>query len=133
MTEKPQPLDLGKIKKEVLDEYCGGIPFDEIEEFQLEPEQIEKIIEITIYRIKQRIKSACEFYLRYKDNPELLVREHPEYKEKIEEIKKEFISVIKNIKQSLIPDVIRGIALSIKYELYNEWLFKLTFRGVLDD
>jgi len=64
-----------------------------------------------VKEIKQRIKKACEFYLRYKDHPKLLVKEHPEYKK---EFDKFFTSYYK-----------------IFYE-YNEWLFKLTFKPVFE-
>jgi len=140
MTEKPQPLDLGKIKKEVLDEYCGGIPFDEIEEFQLEPEQIEKIIEITIYRIKQQIKSACKFYLRYKDKPELLVKEHPELKTLIEKLfdiegkLRNDGTILRNILDKFgLSKITLSKSIYYDHKKYNEWLFKLTFKDVFED
>ena len=61
--------------------------------------------------VKQQIQEACEFYLRYKDHPKLLVKEHPEYKK---EFDKFFTSYYK-----------------IFYE-YNKWLFKLTFKPVFE-
>jgi len=67
--------------------------------------------ELLIKEIKQRIKEACKFYLRYKDHPKLLVKEHPEYKK---EFDKFFTSYYK-----------------IFYE-YNKWLFKLTFKPVFE-
>ncbi len=91
-----------------------------------------KAYEIEKY-IKQRIRVACEFYLRYKDDPELLIKEYPEYKKEIEERNKEFLSVTENLKQSLIPDVVKGVVLSFKHKEYNDWLFKLAFKSVLDE
>jgi len=54
----------------------------------------------------ERIKQACEFYLRYKNNSGLLIKEHPELRKELK----------------------KGI---IKYYDYNEWLFRLAFKEVL--
>jgi len=71
---------------------------------------------LMLRELTKHIKSACEFYLRYKDNPSLLVKEHPEYEK---EIKKFEIPKFWNVK--------------VEYNLadYNEWLFKLAFKDVL--
>ena len=66
--------------------------------------------------IETEIKEACEFYLRYKDNPELLIKEHPEYEK---EVKNKFYH----------PNVIDAYSLW-SYDKYNEWLFKSTFKGI---
>jgi len=114
MTEpKPLDLDFGKILKIIEDDFGDFRKAYEIEKY-----------------IKQRIRAACEFYLRYKDDPDLLIKEHPEYKEEIEERKREFQSVKENIKQSLIPAVIKGIVLSSGYKEYNDWLFKEAFQNL---
>jgi len=60
-------------------------------------------------KLKQRLKSACEFYLRYKDKPELLIKEYPEYKEELDE---------------------EGWWFSSEY---NNWLFKLAFKDVFKE
>ena len=91
-----------------------------------------KAYEIEKY-IKQCIRVACEFYLKYKDDPELLIKEYPEYKKEIEERNKEFLSIAENLKQSLIPDVVKGVVLSFKHKEYNNWLFKLAFKSILDE
>ncbi len=65
----------------------------------------------------QRIKSACEFYLRYKDNPGLLESEHPEYERKIESMKERPDKAFFRLKEIV---------------KYNEWLLKLVFRSVLE-
>jgi len=83
--------------------------------------------------IKNQIKSACKFYLKYKDDPELLIKDYPEYKKEIEERNKEFLSIAENLKQSLIPDVVKGLVLSFKDKEYNEWLFKEAFKSVLEE
>ena len=64
--------------------------------------------------IENLIKSACEFYLKFKDNPELLIEEHPEYE-----------AVIKDKFELKIPHY------GWLFVEYNEWLFKLAFRSVL--
>ena len=65
-----------------------------------------------IDEIKQRIKQACEFFMRYKDNPKLLMKEHPEYIEDIRKIQNEWYNW---------------------EEHYNEWLFKLAFKDIFGD
>ena len=72
--------------------------------------------------IKQRIKSACEFYLRYKDNPELLIEEHPEYEE---ELMSQFLFKYRNT-----LDRLTEIQTFYKWK-YQEWLFKQVFKEVL--
>jgi len=78
-----------------------------------------EIIKITINEIKQRIKEACMFYLRYKDNPKLLFKE--------KKLKQLFIK-----EEKLQP----FMAQMIKYRYlkqYNEWLFKLAFMSVFEE
>jgi len=84
---KPEPL-IGK----VLDIECGGVE----EGFDYED-----------------VKSACEFYLKYKDSPKLLMRDFPEYKKKVDYFLEGMV---------ITPTAI------VKY---NEWLFKLAFKDVL--
>ena len=62
------------------------------------------------------VKSACEFYLRYRDSPELFVEEYPEYTELLNQ---EF-GYIKETKKEIVIK-------RFNYYLYNEWLFKLAF------
>lgn len=72
----------------------------------------------------ERIKSACDFYIRYKDYPELLINEQKELLTvtgKLEEAKA-FAELIQCLEGSN----------SLRQQLkYNEWLFRLAFRGVL--
>ena len=74
---------------------------------------------------KERVKSACDFYLRYKDNPELFVKEHPEYKE--EEIT---VGIYSDIEP--FPIKIKFLINSPFQPEYKEWLFKLAFKGVME-
>jgi len=83
--------------------------------------------------MRQQIKSACEFYLKYKDDPRLLIKDNPEYKKEMEERNKEFLSVTENLEQSLIPDIVKGLVLSFKDKEYNDWLFKEAFKCVLEE
>jgi len=69
----------------------------------------------------QRIKLACEFYLRYKDNPKLLRKEHPEYKKDVED----FIVVLGQAKNAF--------DFWVRKDEYNKWLFKLTFKSVFKE
>ena len=102
MTEnKPKPLDLEELVIEILR--------------KIKVRDKKRFIR---YILKQRIKSACEFYLRYKDNPALLINEYKEY---IDEL----------IRKNLIKKNFAKQGLIIYNDKYNEWLFKLAFKGVL--
>ena len=74
---------------------------------------ITRIRDILIDEIKQRLKSACEFWLKYKDKPEKFLDEHPEYTEEVCEK--------------------CGHPYVIYEDLFNDWLFKLVFKPVLED
>ena len=98
-----------------------------------EPLDLEDILKGIAYvspnfskEVKQRIREACEFYLRYRDKPKLLMREYPEYKRRIK--KEEFIP-----NMVFMDDYMKYILSVVKYKEYNEWLFKLAFRGVLNE
>jgi len=132
---KPKPLDLEEIKKEIKEEVLQWL-YKEVK--QPDKYLISIALGHAIRKTVERIRKACEFYLRYKDNPELLIKEHPKHKKEIEKIiKKEQIQVM-NI-------VVNGILLSrsVDYDKierwmnelskYNEWLFRLAFRVVFED
>ena len=72
--------------------------------------------------IKQRLKSACEFWLKYKDNPVLLCREKPEYKKEFEPFATAFKS------SSFSSQKLKWIL-----NKYNDWLFHLVFKSILED
>ena len=136
---KPQPLDLEefeiigvKIPKKAWSVLVSGEDFDE-ERFRkywkttTEKENkyrnmiITQLLEVTkesirltTKEIKQRIKSACEFYLRYKDKPAVLWKEREEYRRNLIKLDK------------LENDYFR-----FDMDEYNEWLFKLAFRSVM--
>jgi len=64
------------------------------------------------------IKSACEFYLKYKDKPELFRKEQPQY---LDDFCNGVISKIVLNTETKTKDIIPK---------YNEWLFKLAFKEV---
>jgi len=76
---------------------------------------IRTAIRVTTEEIKQRINFACEFYRKYRDNPELLAKEHPELECKIRP-KKYYLWYWFD---------------AYKMKKYSDWLFKLAFKEVL--
>ena len=72
--------------------------------------------------IKQRIKSACEFYLRYKDNPILFWKEQEKYKK---QFKKKFGNVV------IAGEEMRPF--NDWKNQYNKWLFKLAFKSIFEE
>ncbi|RLE69131.1 MAG: hypothetical protein DRJ34_01520 [Thermoprotei archaeon] len=72
--------------------------------------------------IKQRIKSACEFYLRYKDNPILFWKEQEKYKK---QFKKKFGNVV------IAGEEMRPF--NDWKNQYNKWLFKLAFKDIFKE
>jgi len=121
MKEKPKPLDL-----EIYEEVDGARE-EIIDLFYSNKKVDEKDIRRVFWHLKKNviedIKSACEFYLRYKDNPELLLEEYPEYEEKVKEIEKEAYQ------KEFYMEFVKNYFL----EKYNEWLFKLAFKDVLEE
>lgn len=113
--QKPKTLDLKN-----LDEIRNILNFFRVSEDLTEKQELwfNKLsiqIEKKLIEIKQRIKSAVKFYLRYKDKPELLLEELPEYEKEFNKITDIFASRLDHHKP------------------YNEWLFRLAFKGVLKD
>ena len=94
----------------------------------------------------EKIKRACEFFLRYKDNPELLIKEHPEYKEAVEKIRKKYLTITNILLKLKHPDVkiendtvtffVDGIKEKINLSHafltdYSNWLFEEAFKEVM--
>ena len=73
--------------------------------------------------IKQRIKSACEFYLKYKNKPELLVKEHYYLLKKMEREDMWAFTLLFAVPDLKIKDI----------DKYNEWFFELSFEDVLKE
>ena len=145
MCEKP--LDLEEVRKEVFKWVSGNYM-----------KELEECYDFTMGEIKQRIKKACEFYLRYKDKPDSLAKEHPEYRQIIV---LNFNTLCLNCKKELGEVCIRTWVgwddgdydyfcsekcaeeykkhlpktkniLVPTHEEYNEWLFKLAFKDVFE-
>ena len=109
---KPKPLNLEEWLKKVnwsWDKDCLG-----------EEKQI-FVSETAFDDLKQRIKSACEFYQRYENDPKLLVKEHYHLLKKMEDDDIWAFTLLLTA-----PD------LEIKINEYNKWLFKLAFRDVFE-
>ena len=88
--EKFLDLDFGKILKIIEADFGDYRKTYEIEKY-----------------IKQSIRVACKFYLKYKDNPKLLMKERNE----------------------ICPSYWENMDLN----KYNDWLFKKTFKCVLNE
>jgi len=136
MCEKP--LDLEEVRKEVFKWVSGNYM-----------KELEECYDFTMGEIKQRIKKACEFYLRYKDNPELFVSHFKgKGNKKIEEeLEKEFRrrynyntkdkELVRQMRESktfwmIVPSYKKRID-TIELNEYNKWLFKLAFKDVLEE
>lgn len=119
---KPKPLDLEKeeFKMDEVTEASYSTILRALMNDEKEVDTTEEALDIIGDFInglkddlKQRIKSACEFYLRYKDKPDLFGTEHPEYFEEM------LGYAILTNKGNFKPT-----------KKYNEWLFKLAFKDV---
>jgi len=116
MTKKPQPLD-NKV-------YVTWNFFREDQELATE-ENLKRIKEmvsnIQLFILFEDIKSACEFYLRYKDKPLLLIKEYPKYLESLAHF---------NLPKLI--DFTKEFGVEFEYSKYNDWLFKLAFKDVFE-
>lgn len=117
MSEKPLDLEENNIKKMVKKDLSIKVFAD-----------VDRAISLTIQEIKQRIKKACEFYLKYRNNPNLLYDDfsiNMEYDEPInklrEKIEREF---------NYLSDM---NVFRIYIEKYNEWLLKEAFKPVFEE
>jgi len=116
MKNKPQPLDLEGIEEAVINKFSNLI-LKNFDNCKFTQEDIKQVILLTSEELKQRLKSACEFYLRYKGNPCLFSKEQFKIKW---ECYLDIGCLIWNKKQG-------------QWENYNEWLFKLAFKDVFKD
>ena len=125
MTKKPQPLDLEE--KELLKKFGYN------EDLDLSPlasnigfafnDSLKELIK----EIKQRLKSACKFYLKYWRNPGLLIKEHPEHEIDVLKLRRDAIFEVNGFVED--AEQIEGPFAA----LYIEWLFKLAFKDVLEE
>ena len=126
MKPKPLNLDSEEIEELVIHKLKNldtvFINVDEVPD-------IRTAIRVTTEEIKQRINSACEFYLKYKDNPELLVDELYYI---IDEDSDTYIRLKLEV-ENWIDKIRESYEDSDVYDKYNEWLFKLAFKDVFED
>ncbi len=131
----PQPLDLEEMNKladEIMEMFCvvddrpypegTGIWGMDTELFSTNENETarSRARKKIITKFKQRLKSACEFYLRYKDNPELLRKEQ---------------NNLYNVFGDYIFGNLKGKYFKSSNILgqYNDWLFKLAFKDVFKE
>jgi len=148
MTTKPQPLDLEDLKefapnllaKNIMDMIIQGLTRNEkiVDTKEDAIELTSDLINEIVDEIKQRLKSACEFYLKYKDNPELLIEEQKKYYDNLED-NPFLIAIFDTLNRSKIIDKFDEKECGWKlYEKekalkeYNDWLFKLAFKDVFE-
>ena len=133
---EPKPLDLDsetKIPENELAQSCfemilRALISDE-KEFDTKEEALDCIFSLLDEfkdDIKNQIKSACEFYLKYKDKPKLLGRDYPLFIDKIDEIYRRHIEAEEALGPNLRPN-------NTFIDEYNEWLFKEAFKSVLGE
>jgi len=133
---KPRPLDLKKLREKIDEkikvvsmlghlyidgEYKGYVKDKEplVVFVGVEEEDVNNLLD----EIKQSIKSACEFYLRYVSDPLKLEKE---YKHRLTEEEQDFLEYIKN--EILLSEGLDSVNLMFEY---NNWLFRLAFKDVL--
>ncbi|MHA1873263.1 MAG: hypothetical protein ACTSVB_04030 [Candidatus Heimdallarchaeaceae archaeon] len=130
---KPEPLDLKKIVDEIV-----RIEYPTYEKSQLASHVKQLKFKIKLI-LEQRLKSACEFFLRYKDEPELLVKEQKksisEWRENIYKWCKMQIERKDECKEFIVWAkegwwIHSGITHVGGKKEYNLWLFKIAFKSV---
>lgn len=111
-------LDLEKLREEIL----NMVDYWNEDTSLMRNDGVEAIIR----KIKQHIKAACKFYLKYKDKPELLGKDYPFFVDKIDEIYKKRIEAEEALGPNYEPS-------SSFTEEYNNWLFKEAFKCILEE
>jgi len=126
---KPQPLNLN-MERDVrrISEYITEIVSEAFRMMEEDKRELQETIKTEVCglldKVEQHIKSACEFYLKYKDKPDLLVKRYPEYKADLTLFTKDVPFAVPFDERLFNP-------LWFDYDRYNEWLFKLAFKDVL--
>ena len=117
MSKKPLDLEENNIKKMVKKDLSIKVFAD-----------VDRAISLTIKEIKQRIKKACEFYLKYRNNPNLLYDDfsiNMEYDEPINKLREKI-----DREYNYLSDM---NVFRIFIEKYNEWLLKEAFKPVFEE
>ena len=114
---EPKPLDLRDIEQ-MLGEIMAKkqFPYCKVSA-KARQEILYTLLEEVIPEIKHRIKSACEFFLKYWDKPAIFLQDFPEFKEEF--IKRKFMTE-------------EGEFTANIFDEYVEWLFKLAFKDVFE-
>jgi len=146
---KPQPLDLKEMNKladEIIEMFCiiddrpypesTGVWGMDTELFSADENETarDKARKEVIKKFKQRLKSTCEFYLRYKDKPELFWEEQQDNLNNKE--KRGFLTFDDRLRGLPEEEDRDGWDSYDELEIiqdYNSWLFKLAFKNVLGD
>ena len=97
---KPKPLNLEEIEKSAIKE--------------LNIRESGAVLK-TIDFVRQHIKSACEFFLQFKNDPSVFFALYPQY---YDDFEKNYGPLSKNLEDTT---------------LFNEWLFKLAFKDVFKE
>jgi len=114
---KPEPL------KGKYEEYSQRLWWDKLANQRLSTEASE---------IFEDIRLACEFYLKYKNNPEGLFTKYRNYTKLFELylMSTHNFSYVFWLKRYFLSRSIKKKWMAL--DEYNEWLFKLAFKDVLD-
>ena len=118
---KPKFLDLRGMKTRIrkASDYIVEIVSEAYPMSEEDKQELRETIETEVYdlldEIRQRIKSACEFYLKFRNDPSVFFALYPQYYDDFEEKCGSLSDNLENTK------------------CFNEWLFKLAFKGVLKD
>ena len=116
-----KPLDLEKVWDDIREYLFLENSSDvALEKTLLEHPFTHEDLQWLLKKISERVRSACEFYLKYKDDPMLLLNE---YRDKYEEIK--------------VPEGVEfyppGVVKCVDTKKYNAWLFKLAFKDIFKE
>jgi len=133
---KPQPLNLEELWNRILETHARATSKEERKESLMLAGLLDEV--------RERIKSACEFYWKYKDLRTFLLEVGDKY---IEEFKKEFGNVViykdiegraVDVKDAKIMEI-RRWHYEIEKEFYaslalmerwDMWIFKLAFKDI---
>ncbi len=118
---KPKFLDLRGMKTRIrkASDYIVEIVSEAYPMSEEDKQELRETIETEVYdlldEIRQRIKSACEFYLKFRNDPSVFFALYPQYYDDFEE------------KCGSLSDNLEDT------ECFNEWLFKLAFKEVFGE
>jgi len=147
----PQPLDLGDILETVLSK--ERLKEKMVDRITVPKSAVLDAIELTKDEIRRRIRRACIFFLKYRFNHTSFEKDFPEFKEEIKRLrwvrnpyfeackkewfKKEYGDGIEcdNCPREIKKECQQGEFLGNEtfYDDYNDWLFKLAFKDVLQE